>query len=229
MKTVKRIARVVFPVLSVLMIAFIFWQSSLDADVSSEESGSLLETLNRFLSSLGISPFLSDHLIRKAAHFSEYFILGTLLFCTMKVWLDRDVLVLIYPAGAGLLTASCDEFIQLFSNGRSGELKDVLLDLAGVLTAVVVLYFLLWLLRDIRKSRAKDGGSDEETDDAPQEKAFDTADGDTDEETPDEAEGSVDENRKAAEAPLSDAPDSPTDHDTDSDTDNTEKRETEIE
>ena len=208
MRTLKRAARVVFPLLSVMMIIFIFWQSSMDADSSADESGSLLETLNRFLSSLGIAPFLSDHLIRKAAHFSEYFILGALLFGSMKVWLNKDILILTYPAGAGLLVAACDEFIQTFSNGRSGELKDVLLDFAGVLTAVVALYLLLWLFRDIRKNHRKDAETDEEEKEA-------SADEDDDVVKEDAEEGSAD-------------PDELKDNDTEN-PDITEKRETEIE
>lgn len=174
MKTVKKIARVVFPLLSVLMIIFIFYQSSMNADDSSVESGSLMEMINGFLKALGIPPFISDHLIRKAAHFSEYFILGTLLFASMKVWLDKDILVLTYPAAAGLLVAVSDEFIQTFSEGRSGEVKDVLLDLAGVLTAIVALYLLLRLFIDIRKNKQKE--EDALEDGNPPEKESDAAD-----------------------------------------------------
>ncbi|MBQ6153177.1 MAG: VanZ family protein [Ruminococcus sp.] len=235
MKIVKRIARVVFPVLSVLMITFIFYQSSMDADASSVESGSLLEMINGFLSSLGISPFVSDHLIRKAAHFSEYFILGTLLFASMKVWLSKDVLILTYPAGAGLLVALSDEFIQTFSNGRSSEFKDVLLDLAGVLTAIVALYFLLWLIRDIRKNRAQEeeteDGSENETadqtdEDAQADEISEESEEEADEEAGIESEEKTDDDiiKEPEEESKSDSDDI-----IDNDTDLTEKRETQIE
>ena len=161
-KSLRWTARIVFPLLSILMIVFIFWQSSLDADASSVESESVMGLFNGILEALGITPFIGDYLIRKAAHFSEFFMLGTLLFCTMKVWLEKDILLLIYPAGAGLLVALSDEYIQTFSLERSGELKDAMLDLAGVLAAVVVLYLLLVLYRDIRKNKPADTGSDDE-------------------------------------------------------------------
>ena len=39
----------------------------------------------------------------------------------------------------GLLVAAIDESIQLFTPNRSGELRDVLIDLLGVILAVVVI------------------------------------------------------------------------------------------
>lgn len=151
-KAVGWIAKILFPILSIAMIVFIFYHSSMDADASSSESGSLLEAVNSILSSLGIDPLLGDWLLRKAAHFAEFFALGTFLFFTMKAWLERDTLVLIYPAAAGVTVAFCDEFIQLFSQGRSCEFKDALLDTAGVLLAVVIWYLLLLLYRKLQKN-----------------------------------------------------------------------------
>ena len=162
-KAIKWTARIVFPLLSILMIIFIFWQSSMDADASAAESGFLMDLINRFFQSWGIDTAVTEYLIRKTAHFTEFFMLGTFLFGTMKVWLDKDILLLIYPAAAGLLVAVSDEFIQMFSFGRSAELNDAMLDLAGALTAVVLLYLLLLLIRDIRKSRSdpEDGSVNE--------------------------------------------------------------------
>lgn len=78
-------------------------------------------------------------LLRKAGHFSEYFILGMLSMITVlqtklryKRWTGL---------GFCLLVASVDETIQLFVSGRSGQVSDVVLDLVGALCGIVVLMF----------------------------------------------------------------------------------------
>jgi len=73
-------------------------------------------------------------LVRKLAHFTEYAVLGALLWLDWRL-LGRDGLLL--PLGAGLLFAAGDELLQTFIPGRSGELLDVLLDFSGVLAAVL--------------------------------------------------------------------------------------------
>ena len=75
--------------------------------------------------------------VRKAAHFTEYFILGILLSLTVREakW-NRPLLK---AWALGTLVACCDETIQLFSDGRAGMITDVMLDSSGVFTGCVIL------------------------------------------------------------------------------------------
>ena len=116
--------RRLFPALTILWLLFIWGHSLLPASVSAEESGRWLVLLQRIL------PWLTDHIVRKAAHFTEFAVLGGLVLASLP---RRG-----FPAGserllAGLLAAMIDESIQLFSPGRSGQITDVWLDLAGFL------------------------------------------------------------------------------------------------
>lgn len=126
--------------MTALMIAFIFINSSLDADTSSRESMGVLEFINNILSSLEIDLILSENFVRKCAHFAEYFVLGTLLYYTVGSFTEIQVKKLVASLAVGLLTACVDETIQLFSLGRSGQFSDVLLDFFGVCTAVLLFY-----------------------------------------------------------------------------------------
>ncbi len=110
-----------------LWLWFIYARSAKTAELSDQESGVLLELLVK------IFPFLTMHLIRKLAHFTEYLILGALLYLDWRL-IGRGPLLLV--PGLGLLAAAADEYLQTFVPGRSGEMKDVLLDCSGVLTAV---------------------------------------------------------------------------------------------
>ncbi len=112
-----------------LWLWFIYARSAQSAVVSDRESGAVLELLRKLV------PFVNMLLVRKLAHFTEYAVLGALL------WLDWRLLGrgrLLLPLGAGLLFAAADEFLQTFIPGRSGEVLDVLLDFSGVLAAVLL-------------------------------------------------------------------------------------------
>ena len=54
----------------------------------------------------------------------------------------------------GLLSAIADETIQLFVDGRSGEIGDVLIDFSGVILASIMMYFIFRL----REKRSIDKG-----------------------------------------------------------------------
>jgi VanZ family protein len=73
-----------------------------------------------------------DTPLRKAAHLSEYAVLGALLVRAVRrpapAWL------------AGVAYAASDEFHQHFVSGRNGNAVDVAIDAAGVLLGVVVYY-----------------------------------------------------------------------------------------
>ncbi len=78
--------------------------------------------------------------VRKSAHFLVYAGLGFLLcwsFSSLS-WGSRKKIVLAWLTGT--FYAATDEFHQLFVPGRSGQLRDVLLDSAGVLTGIFLFF-----------------------------------------------------------------------------------------
>ncbi|MDD2363004.1 MAG: VanZ family protein [Oscillospiraceae bacterium] len=147
-KTHKR--RLIFTVLSVLFTAFIFLNSIQNAAISSAQSGNFVVFLENILSSIGISVSVSEFIIRKLAHFSEFFILGILLCLTLRTYTVKIIKNVTIPLFLGILVAVTDEFIQLFSAGRAGLVADVVLDFSGFLTGLG-LAVLLVLWRDKRK------------------------------------------------------------------------------
>ena len=84
-------------------------------------------------------------LVRKAAHFSEYMLLG---FFMGLLWVRRDGRSRFFlPEGLCLAAAAIDESIQLFSAGRSAQLRDVGVDLSGATVGLLVALVLLAVLR----------------------------------------------------------------------------------
>lgn len=137
--------RIVLTALTVIAIGFIFYHSSRDAVASSEDSGSVTELLNRLLRSLGLDVVLTDHVVRKTAHFAEYFLLGVLMTLTWMSYGVSGYRAFGFSAVAGLIVASIDEWSQRFAAGRSGELRDVLLDVSGVVCAAALIALIRYL------------------------------------------------------------------------------------
>ncbi len=79
--------------------------------------------------------------IRKLAHYSLYFILGILSFLVIVDYKNNKKLIL-YSMLICFLYACADEFHQLFIDGRSAEIKDVLIDSFGSLTSILLCNFI---------------------------------------------------------------------------------------
>ena len=83
----------------------------------------------------------SSFYIRKLAHITEYLILGFLMFNLLKQY---SVTNIYYAIGLSILYSCTDEFHQLFISGRSGSIRDVLIDSIGILIGTY-LYKLLFI------------------------------------------------------------------------------------
>lgn len=144
--------RVIIFILTAGMIAFAFIHSSMPADLSSEESESVMGVLQYILDFLGFSAELTDHIVRKAAHFAEYTAIGMLLVsCAYSFSRTKPYRYYSQILFAGLATAVIDETIQLNVAGRSGQITDVLLDFSGVITGAVFMLLIYMIYRKIRK------------------------------------------------------------------------------
>lgn len=85
--------------------------------------------------------------IRKAAHMTEYAIMGLLSFAFYHVWGMKGKGRYLAALLTSIIYAATDEFHQLFVPGRSGQLKDVCIDTAGAVIGLIILYFILKLIR----------------------------------------------------------------------------------
>jgi len=124
------------PILAWMMV--IFWFSSRNADESGLQSGIILN----FLLGLGIPKVWIDtpwfvFFIRKLAHFTEFFILGSAI--SRLKWAVGWAVLLI------LAYAISDEFHQYFVPGRQASWVDVLIDtVGGILGLSMLIYYFRW-------------------------------------------------------------------------------------
>ena len=153
------VGRVVFTLALAGCIWFIFSNSMAVAQVSSASSGRVLTLLQGALRRLGhpaLAQRLTQHVVRKMAHFCEYMLEGFLLMLCMRVYSRHPLRHITVPMLGGVLTALTDETIQLYSPGRSSQVADVWLDSVGVLAGILAALVLMALCRLLFHHRDKE-------------------------------------------------------------------------
>ena len=98
-----------------------------------------------------------DHIVRKTAHFMEYAALAFAFEFHYWITKRKGSRYVFLPILFSALYAASDEFHQLFVPGRSGELKDVMIDTAGAVTGAFLFYFLLILIERIKNNQERAG------------------------------------------------------------------------
>lgn len=139
---------VAFGILSLAMAAFIWSNSLLDGTASGAQSGYWAAILKPILDPFAKMDTAAFHSwLRKAAHFTEFAVLGYLVgVFSGYLGVLRNKIYIPLPLLLTLLVAVSDEFIQRFT-GRGSSVSDVVLDYTGAVTALGV----LWLVRLIKQ------------------------------------------------------------------------------
>lgn len=135
-------ARIILTTLCVLVTAFILMRSLRNAGDSTVESDSVMDWVNDLLRGVGISWQFDSHSIRKTAHFIEYGALGGSMIGAVRSWGAGWRAALLVTLPAGLAVAVCDELLQMLSEGRSCEVRDMALDFCGILVGAVMIYLI---------------------------------------------------------------------------------------
>ena len=124
----------IISVLIVLNLALIWGNSLMTGADSGAISGGVLAFLGRFLPVLLTEA--GHTFLRKAAHFSEFALLG-LLYCGRHRLVRQETPL--HLMGFGLAVACIDETIQIFTPGRASSLIDVWIDTSGFALGLAVI------------------------------------------------------------------------------------------
>ncbi len=132
-------AIIILSIIIVATLAFIWLHSCMGMEDSAEESGFVYDLLCPFFELFMGKGNVTEHFIRKLAHFTEFFGLGLELMLFMRLVFGEIKWKLVINAWTlGTFCALIDETIQLFS-GRGPQVQDVWLDSAGCLTGVLIM------------------------------------------------------------------------------------------
>lgn len=138
MRDNDRITKSVLWVLFLGWMILIFYMSHQPAVISDQQSGLVIKIINKLGIELqGVAKETVVFIVRKIAHYSEYFILAILAYNLLRCYKDkrRSVILSIFII---FLYACTDEIHQLFVIGRNGCMRDVFIDTFGGSTYLVL-------------------------------------------------------------------------------------------
>lgn len=146
--------QIIYMLAIIIWMAIVFTFSNQPADVSSKASGGITERVVHAITkdNKKITQTQRDQIetiIRKCAHFALYLIGGILTANFLSTTKVQDKRIYIYAIAFCFAYAITDEIHQLFVPGRSGEIRDVIIDTAGATTGTM----LFWTLRKILRRK----------------------------------------------------------------------------
>lgn len=150
MKRQTRTKRILRFIPMIVVMALIFYFSAKPGDESAKQSNFIVEAIARLVEGAAHyeipanAVIMMSLIVRKAAHFTEYAILGWAVMFALYFFISHFKASLILPILISVLYAASDEFHQYFVPGRVGTWKDVLIDSCGAITGIVI-YYLVWL------------------------------------------------------------------------------------
>ena len=97
----------------------------------------------------GVAGFL-EFFVRKGAHLLVFFVLVFFIFGVWRIYQKKTLFAFLGALMCVVLLASTDEIHQLFTDGRTAMVQDVLLDSFGGLLGILYFMFLdsRWWKRD---------------------------------------------------------------------------------
>lgn len=116
-------------------MAVIFLLSNEASEASNSRSGVIVDAI---ATAVNWPEEVLKFLTRKAAHIFAYFILGLLLYNALRLHVDRLKPRLVAAVVFCCLYAVSDEIHQLLIPGRSGEVRDVVIDTAAAAFGVML-------------------------------------------------------------------------------------------
>lgn len=131
-------------------MAIIFYFSSRPANQSAGQSS----VVTLFLQRLFHNEAITEHMVRKFAHFTEFAGLGFLINTALYYSIGKQNLPLGIAIGSAY--AGTDEIHQIFVDGRSCQFTDWALDTAGIVTGAIIFLILNLIIRKIIEHKKED-------------------------------------------------------------------------
>lgn len=137
----KRLCVIILILLIIANTAVIFASSIASVEESVEFSTGVMAFIKKIIDPYDkIETEFFHHIVRKAAHFTEFFTLAlfyTVLRKKVKEYGLCNQCAFMFVPFVTLFTAVLDEFIQSFT-GRGTSVRDVMLDFAGSICGMII-------------------------------------------------------------------------------------------
>lgn len=145
-------------ILVILWMGIIFTFSSDNADKSTSKSDGVIINVYKVFHKGNISNKEKQQIInkyvfpvRKAAHFTEYLILGVLIISLISEYKTLEIKYLLLAIMLCMLYAISDEIHQIFISGRTAKILDVFIDTLGSTTGIFIYRFIKLKLVNVKE------------------------------------------------------------------------------
>ena len=144
--SMKKHIRLILLILWMILIFYMSAQPQLESETTSNLVAELIYGIYAFIfpnNHLDVAVFLERyiHPIRKLAHFTEFMILGILVYLNSRDYTKKNNVF--YSILFSVLYAVSDEIHQLFVDGRYCDIRDMGIDTAGALTGILLCHLLM--------------------------------------------------------------------------------------
>lgn len=163
MTRVEKRLTVIFLILAILWCCLIYWYSSRVAHQSDYDSSSMFDLFLKIFypKYRGFSDTMKIafqqkymYLFRKLAHFTEFAILGFLVYPALS-FLKPKAKQIFFSFFYCLLFAAGDEYHQLFVPGREGKITDVFIDFAGASAGICAVLLVFFIANKLAQKKTK--------------------------------------------------------------------------
>lgn len=138
-----------FMAISLVACILIFHNSMYPIAQSDLQSGTVMRALNYLSVEMNLNFSFTQFAVRKLAHFTEYFLLGIIL--TITIWTFTKNKCIFFELFLFLAVPVADETIQIFYNGRTSSVRDVIIDFLGCLAGMALCRAIRWKARNTKK------------------------------------------------------------------------------
>lgn len=135
-------------ILLVFWMALIFFLSAQIANDSTETTNFVIDILYKLYRGLNIGNLsvldfteIAFIPVRKLAHFSEFAILGILMYLNVREYKKNRVVLITFVLST--LYALSDEIHQIFVPGRACTFVDMCIDTSGALIGILLIHLIL--------------------------------------------------------------------------------------
>ncbi len=134
--------KILFSIIYILLILFCFFNSLQSANASSEMSGGITNYIVIFIKKILLNGNLDYNIIHKLVrkvigHYLYHVIVGVVGIIVYLLFLNNNRKAFIVAIMISLLLSIISELLQLFVEGRSFGVIDILINYSGFLTGIV--------------------------------------------------------------------------------------------
>lgn len=150
------IKRALLTLITLGIIGFIFGQSLLSGEKSSEQSGWVVAFLNSISSALGLGEIFAHDFVRTCAHFLEFALLSASALLMYFSYIIRKPVAILSDVLTCPVVALIDECIQLFTKDRAFQFSDIFIDVSGATCGLLVTLFIYLFVTRILMKKNKE-------------------------------------------------------------------------